>query len=553
MLTSLYLNNFAIVNSAELPLQTGMTAITGETGAGKSILIDALNMVLGGRTGSDVIRHGEAETEIIASFDLSTAVLANDWLTDHAMQSDGDCILRRIIRREGSSRGYINGRPVTMQQLRELGDELVDIHGQHEHQSLLRSDAQRQILDEHAKHNKDILELARLYDELQDCRQHLQRLLALDEDGLSRLDLMRYQVNELDALGMSLDDIHALEDDHRRLANASDLLQGMNSALHTLSDDEHHAVDRLLGDCHAHIQQLEDHDPSLNELSQLIMSASIQVEEAVSYMRQYLDRLETSPARLAEVDRQMASLHDLARKHRVTVYELPSQHEKLKSELEELESGEERITQLQEEIEALTHKCMAAARKISSQRTTAAKALSADVTARMQELGMQGGSFSIAVSHSDQLMRHGLDKIEFLVAGNPGQTLMPIKRVASGGELSRIALALQVSATESTSIPTLVFDEIDVGIGGGVAEIVGRQLHRLGSGRQVLCITHLAQVAAYAKQQLRISKAGEPVEAKIEVLGSDSRVEEIARMMGGIEITEQTRAHAREMLEQIAS
>lgn len=553
MLTSLYLNNFVIVSRAELPLQTGMTAITGETGAGKSILIDALNLVLGGRTGNDVIKHGEAETEIIASFDLTNAESANSWLTDNTMQSDGYCILRRLIRREGNSRGYINGRPVTMQQLRELGDELVDIHGQHEHQSLLRSDAQRQILDEHAKHSQNLQGLARLYDELQDSRQHLQRLLALDEDGLSRLDLIRYQISELDALGLSQDDIHALEVEHRRLANASDLLQGINTALNTLSEDERYAIDRLLGDCHANVQQLEDHDSSLSELSQLITSASIQIEEAVTYMRQYLDRLEISPERLIEVDRQIASLHDLARKHRVSVHDLPAQHEKLKSELNDLESGEERIAQLQEEIEVLTRKSMAAAKKISRQRTTAAQALSADVTARMQELGMQGGSFNISVSCGDQLMRHGLDKIEFMVAGNPGQELMPLKRVASGGELSRIALALQVSATESTSIPTLVFDEIDVGIGGGVAEIVGRQLHRLGSGRQVLCITHLAQVAAYANQQLRISKTGDPVETTIEVLGSDGRVEEIARMMGGVEITEQTRAHAREMLEQIAS
>ena len=552
MLTSLYLKNFAIVSEAELSLQPGMTALTGETGAGKSILIDALNLVLGGRAGSDVIRHEESEAEIIASFDLSTASMASDWLNENAMQSDGDCILRRLIRREGSSRGFINGRPVTMQQLRELGDELVDIHGQHEHQSLLRSDAQRQILDEHAKHGKDLQALAGLYDDLQRSRQHLQRLLAFDEDGLSRLDLMRYQVNELDELGLSLDDIHALEDEHRRLANASDLIQGVNSVLNTLSEDERYAVDKLLGDCQANLQQLEGHDPSLTELSQLIMGAGIQIEEAIGTMRQYLDRLEMSPERLEEIERNMASLHDLARKHRVPVHDLPAQHGKLKSELAELESGEERIAELQEEIEFLTRQCTATAEKISSQRRTAAKALSKDVTARMQELGMQGGSFDIAVSNADQLKRHGLDKVEFMVAGNPGQALMPIKRVASGGELSRIALALQVSATESASIPTLVFDEIDVGIGGSVAEIVGQQLHRLSAGRQVLCITHLAQVAAYANQQLRISKAGEPVEATIEMLEPDSRIEEIARMMGGIEITEQTRAHAREMLEQTA-
>ena len=553
MLTSLYLDNFAIVTHAELTLSPGMTAITGETGAGKSIMIDALNLVLGGRSSSEVIRHGESESEIIASFDLTSASPARDWLSDNELESDGDCLLRRIIRREGSSRGYINGRPVTMQQLRELGDLLVDIHGQHEHQSLLRSEAQRIILDSHAEHGDDLTALAELYDTLQERKQHLQRLLAYNDDGVSRLDLLRYQVGEFDELGLSLDDIVALESEHRRLANASDLIDGMNSALNSLGGDDQNTVENLLSSSLSTIQQLESHDPSLADLSQLVAGAGIQIEEAISGLRLYLDRIEANPGRLAEVDRQIAVLHDLARKHRITVHELPGHHEQLQAELAEMESGEERIAELEQDIERLTKKNQAAAERLSASRQSAAKTLSEDVTARMQELGMQGGRFSIRLERLEELKRHGLDRIEFMVAANPGQTLMPVRRVASGGELSRIALALQVSTTENTGIATLVFDEIDVGIGGGVAEIVGRQLHSLGSGRQVLCITHLAQVAAYAGQQLRISKSGDPVEARIEPLAADRRVEEIARMMGGIEITEQTRAHAREMLEQVAS
>jgi DNA repair protein RecN (Recombination protein N) len=553
MLTSLYLKNFAIVNEAELSLRGGMTSITGETGAGKSILIDALNLVLGGRSGPDVIRHDEAEAEIIAGFDLSTAEKARRWLTENGLQSDDDCLLRRIIRREGNSRGYINGRPVTMQQLRELGDELVDIHGQHEHQSLLRADAQRQILDEHAGHREELQMLAGLFDDLQDTKQHLERLLAREEDGVARIDLLRYQVDELDAAGISREEIQLLEGEHRRLANASDLIQGGGAVLGALSDDEDHALDRRLGACLADIQALEQHDPSLAEVSRLVAGAGIQIDEAVAQIRHYIDRLELDPGRLAELEQRIAVLHDLARKHRVSSQDLPAQHEQLKAELAELESGEERVAQLQEQVASLTAQCTNVAERISKQRVAAARLLAKDVTARMQELGMQGGSFSIAVRREGPLRRHGLDYVEYLVAGNPGQTPLALKRVASGGELSRIALALQVTATENTSIPTLVFDEIDVGIGGRVAEIVGRQLHRLGATRQVLCITHLAQVASYAEQQLRISKSGEPVQASIEALEPESRIEEIARMLGGIEITEQTRAHAREMLERAAS
>lgn len=552
MLTSLYLDNFAIVSHAELPLQPGMTAITGETGAGKSILIDALNLVLGGRAGSEVIRHGESQSEITASYDLAKNSPAHGWLSENELESDGDCLLRRIIRREGNSRGFINGRPVTMQQLRELGDLLVDIHGQHEHQSLLRSEAQRNILDGHAGYDGDLDSFARLYDQLQDTRNHLQRLLAIDDDGVSRMELLRYQVSELDELGLALDDIISLEAEHRRLANASDLIDGMNTVLNELGSDDQNGLDIQLGNSLATLQQLEVHDPALSETTQLIADASIQVQEAVSGLRQHLDRIESNPQRLAEVDRQIAQLQDLARKHRVTVHELPAKHEQLKAELSELESSEEHIARLQEDVDRLVMESRSAADRLSKKRLSAAKKLSAEVTARMQELGMQGGSFSISVEPLEDVRRHGADRIEFMVSANPGQDLMPVRRVASGGELSRIALALQVSTTENTGIATLVFDEIDVGIGGGVAEIVGRQLNSLGSGRQVLCITHLAQVAAYAEQQLRISKSGDPVEARIEPLAEEGRVEEIARMMGGIEITEQTLAHAREMLNQVA-
>ena len=550
MLVSLYLRNFVIVREAELSLRDGMTAITGETGAGKSILIDALNLVLGGRTSSDIIRHGKDQSEIIASFDLTGCPDAIAWLKEQEMDAEEDCVIRRILRRNGPSRGFINGRPVVMQQLRQLGDYLVDIHGQHEHQSLLRLDDQRKILDSIAGHQDDMDKLASNYGDILSCQQQLDQLRAMDDKGESQLELLRYQTTELEQLALEQNEISELEEEHRRLANASDLITGINENLYNLSNDGSTDVEQQLNHSISRLQQLERFDPGLKEINQILLNASIHIDEAVARLRQYIDQLDTNPQRLEWVNQRMGVIHDLSRKHRVNPSELPALLCSLQQQLHDLESAEQRIAELENQIEYHLAEYRKQANNVSRQRRKTAISLSQEVTSRMQKLGMEGGSFVIEISPTDQdtPRRHGLDRIEYLVAANTGQVPQSLNKVASGGELSRIALALQVSVMEASSSPTLIFDEIDVGIGGRVAEIVGQQLATLGSIRQVLCITHLAQVAANAHHQILISKSGDPVEAQIHTLKETQRVDEIARMMGGIEITEQTRAHAEEML-----
>ena len=552
MLSSLYLRNFVIVREAELDLCDGMTAITGETGAGKSILIDALNLVLGGRTSSDVIRHGEDQAEIIATFDLGASTDATDWLIGQELDAEQDCVIRRILRRNGPSRGFINGRPVAMQQLRQLGDLLVDIHGQHEHQSLLRVDDQREILDAITDHQPALELLAGHYEDIQLCQQKLDQLRSVGGKSEDQLELLRYQANELEQLALEEGETDTLEEEHRRLANASDLIAGINENLLRLSNDNNTAIEQQFNQVINGLQQLERFDPTLSEINQLLLNASIHIDEASARLRQYLDQMDTNPQRLDWVNQRMGSIHDLARKHRINPGELPAQLNHLKQQLHDLESGEERITELEKELAEHYTKYQEQAKNVSQRRRKTAIRLSEEVTTRMQKLGMEGGSFVIKLSDTEPRIprRHGLDKIEYLVAANSGQSPQPLKKVASGGELSRIALALQVCVMQPWSSLRINTAYIDVGIGGRVAEIVGQQLAKLGTVRQVLCITHLAQVAANAHQQILISKSGDPVEAVIDSLKEKQRVEEIARMMGGIEITEQTRAHAEEMLKQ---
>jgi len=546
MLTSIYLRNFVIVREAELGLRGGMTAITGETGAGKSILIDALGLALGERTSSDVIRHGEEQAEIITSFELADCPAAVAWLGEQELDSEQDCILRRVIRRNGPSRGFINGRPVAMQQLQQLGDLLVDIHGQHEHQSLMRLDSQREVLDSVAGNQQLLQKLASRYEDIQDCQQQIEQLRNLDGQGDSQLELLRYQVKELEQLALEENEIEALEEEHRRLANSSDLISGISENLLSLDNNSDTDIEQQLNQTISRLQQLERFDPALAEINQILLNASINIDEASQRLRQYVEKMDTNPQRLEWVNQRLGTIHDLARKHRISSSELPAQLSTLQQQLHDLEYGEV------DELAALQAKYSKLAQQVSTLRKQAAEKLSTEVTERMQTLGMEGGRFSIAVDKtSDEIFRrHGQDRVEYLVAANPGQPAQPLHKVASGGELSRIALALQVCVMEASTTPTLIFDEVDVGIGGRVAEIVGQQMARLGSIRQVLCITHLAQVAANAHQQILISKSGDPVEASIAPLQDSERVEEIARMMGGIEITAQTRAHAEEMLRQ---
>ncbi|KPK10391.1 MAG: hypothetical protein AMJ68_09375 [Acidithiobacillales bacterium SG8_45] len=552
MLSHLYIRDFTIVSQLEVGLHAGLTVLTGETGAGKSIIIDALALVLGQRADNRVIRHGCQRTEITASFELTPASDAAKWLASNDLFGDGECVVRRIIELDKATKGFINGRPAPMQMLRELGDHLVDIHGQHEHQSLLKRDNQRQVLDDYSEISDEVDALAGVYRELNSLQDRLATLRAQKADRSARIELLQYQVQELEALDLQPDEIGQIEEEHARLANGAELLEGVQSIAHGLYDSETGSVSQVLGHSVQKLEHLAEHDPMLGELINLLTEASIQVDEAASGLHNYLDDLELDPQRLDWLDQRLAAIQDLSRKHHVEPEALPGVLQQLRTELSDIEDFDVNLTKLEHDIESHRNDYLQKAKIISDARNTSATKLGAAVTASMQELGMQGGQFEIAIAPltEGELGARGLERIEFLVSANPGQPPMPLNKVASGGELSRISLALQVITATVGRIPTLIFDEVDVGIGGRVAEIVGQQLRDLGQARQVLCITHQAQVAAKGNQHLQVAKEsadGETV-SRIKPLSENERVEEIARMIGGIEISQQTRDHAEDML-----
>ena len=553
MIESLHVRDFAIVTSLELAFEPGLTVVTGETGAGKSILIDALAIALGGRADAGVIRHGAARAEVSAGFAIKANSDAARWLKEHDLDSDGDCLLRRVIENERGSKGFINGRPVPIQMLRELGEHLVDIHGQHEHQSLLRRDAQREILDDYAGLGSAVAALNDHYDALKALDDRRQALLQQAGDRGARVELLRYQVQELDALNLTREEIPGLEAEHARLAHGAELIEGVQAAVQALYDDEETAVVNQLGRVSSKIEALTHIDERLGEVGVLLNEAGIQLDEAARRLRHYLDALEPDPERLQWVESRIGAIHDLSRKHRVRAEELPDVLERLRTELNDVEDYDANLARLEQELVKTRAVFLAAANDISGKRKTAAQKLAREVTKHMQELGMPGGRFEIALTAlpEGELSPHGLERVEFLVSANAGQPAKPLAKVASGGELSRISLALQVVMARLGRIPTLIFDEVDVGVGGRVAEIVGLQLRALSKSRQVLCITHLPQVAALGEHHLRVAKQtpkGGKAAATVEHLRDNDRVLEIARMLGGIEISKTTIAHAEDML-----
>jgi DNA repair protein RecN (Recombination protein N) len=552
MLSHLYIRDFTIVSQLEITLDAGLTVLTGETGAGKSIIIDALALVLGQRADNRVIRHGCQRTEISASFDLAPGSDAARWLTDNDLFADSECVVRRIIELDKPTKGFINGRPAPMQMLRELGDHLVDIHGQHEHQSLLKRDNQRQVLDDYGGVSDDVDALGHVYRELKSLQDRLTTLRDQKADRSARIELLQYQVQELEALDLQPEEIGQIEEEHARLANGAELLEGAQAIVHDLYDNESGSVSQVLGQAVQKLELLSEHDPKLGELINMLTEASIQVDEAASGIHNYLDDLELDPARLEWLDQRLAAIQDLSRKHQVKPEELPGVLDQLRTELSDIEDFDVNLARIEKEIDSHRADYLDKAKSISDERRVAAQQLGDAVTASMQELGMEGGQFEIAVAPlaEDDMSATGLERIEFLVSANPGQPPMALNKVASGGELSRISLALQVITAGVGRIPTLIFDEVDVGIGGRVAEIVGHQLRDLGQSRQVLCITHQAQVAAKGNQHLQVSKdsTGDETVSRIKPLSENERVEEIARMIGGIEISQQTRDHAADML-----
>ena len=551
MLTHILVQDLAIVSRLELDCQAGLTALTGETGAGKSILVDALGVALGDKADASIIRAGCERAEVSATFDVTNVPAVRQWLDEQALEDDGELILRRLIVREGRSRAFVNGRPASTAQLRDLGDLLVDIHGQHAHQSLLRANDQRNLLDAYGDHVALALSVSAAFRDFRALDRRLTELETAGAERLERLDLLRFQVHELATLGLTEAELETLDQEQRRLSNLGRLQSGAAHALASLSDSELAIEDQLRGAA-AEIAELAAIDSALAEAHELIEGAAIHAREAASSLRHYADRLDLDPAALDAVETRLAQIHDLARKYRVFPQRLPELMVQRQAELAELESADQRLDALRADRDQAWSRFQDKAAQLTQARTACALRLGETVTQAMQELGMAGGRFAVELQPlgADFIGSGGLERIELLVSANPGQPLLPLARVASGGEISRISLGIQVATAACGSVPTLVFDEVDVGIGGAVAEIVGRLLRRLGRSRQVLCVTHLPQVAAQADQQLRVRKetSGGETQTRIEPLTPEARLEEIARMLGGTEITTRARDHAGEML-----
>lgn len=554
MLSHIHLKNFAIIEQLNLELNPGMTALTGETGAGKSILIDAIGLVLGDRAESGVVRHGAEKAEITLSVDINDTPTAHQWLKKQDLDDDEQCILRRVITAQGKSRAWINGSPCNLSMLRQLGEQLVDIHGQHEHQSLMKKDMQRQMLDDYAMNqatNQSLLKkTASAFSTWKTLKDKLERLNSANSDHQAKLDLLRFQTQELDELSLGEDEAPQLDEEHARLSNAGQLLDSTSKSILQLYDADELTIYSGISDVLHRLEAGSQLDSALKEPFEMLQNAQIQIQEACDLLRRYQESVALDPERLDWVNSRLSTLHDLSRKHQTTPDLLYAKWQELNAQMTELDSDDYDLDTLQQKLDKSELVYLDIAKKLTSKREKAAKKLSSGVSKAMQQLGMQGGQFSIDIQSSENYSAYGLDTIEFQVSANPGQPLKSLIKVASGGELSRISLAIQMIAAQRMTLPALIFDEVDSGIGGGIAEVVGQQLRNLGNKRQVLCVTHLPQVASQAHNHYKVTKikGKESTSTGMMVLNDAQRIEEIARMMGGIEITESTLNLAAEML-----
>lgn len=550
MLTQLTVSNYAIAERVELQFGKGMTALTGETGAGKSIVLDALGLVMGGRADAGAVRHGAKRADITATFDVSRIPEASQWLAGHELDDDSDCILRRVISKDGRSRAYINGQPCPLTHLKDLGSVLMDIHSQHQHQSLLQKDTHRKLLDEFAGAEALAQQTRAAFKTCQTTRQRLQDCQHNADENEAKLQLLRYQVEELDRLALQPEEQAGLELEQEQLSHAEDVMLRSQQAAMLCTEDETSAAG-LLRQALNQLEQLPVEVARLNDTLQMLNDAYIQVTEAGDNLRHFVEDYEADPQRLAEVEERLSAIYQMARKHRVQPEELPALHQGLSRELASLDQGEGSVEQLEAELERQLEAYQALAGKLSQARQAAAAELDQKVAHELAQLSMPSVQFitHLQRGNGDEPGAHGLEDIEFLVSANPGQPARPLAKVASGGELSRISLAIQVVVAQTSTTPTLVFDEVDVGIGGGTAEVVGKLLRSLGGEGQVLCVTHLPQVAAQCHQHLFVSKftSDQATFSRIETLDDSARISEVARMLGGVDMTEQTLAHAREM------
>lgn len=550
MLETLTVKDFAIVAEAEIAFGAGMTVVTGETGAGKSLLVDALLLLAGSRADATQVRHGCERAELAATFDLRDRADLREWLKNEELDEDGACQLRRVIRSEGSSRAWINGRPVSLTQLKVLASGLIEIHGQHEHQALLEPAQQLALLDAFAGELPERAEVARIAKAWRDAGVRIAEL-SRGADHLERIEWLTHQLDELDRHALSASDLAALEDEHRRLANAGQLLQGGSGLAERIDGDSEFALVGLVARAHAEATRLSALDARMTPIVDLLDAAQIQLNEASDTLARYQSALELDPERLAEVEAQIGKLHELARKHRVPMAELRTHATSLRDEMETLRGAGASIESLRAEQKRLKGEYETTARRLTARRTSAARKLGGAVTALMAELGMRGAfEVEILPQSSDGPDPIGAERCEFLVAANPGTPPRPLRKVASGGELSRISLALEVAALGLDPVGTMVFDEVDAGIGGAIAEVVGRKLRDLGARSQVFCVTHLPQVAALGHHHLRVVKSSskDSTQMRIDTLDGAERRDEIARMLGGIDITRETVAHAEQML-----
>lgn len=547
MLLSLSIRNFVIVELLDLDFSPGFTVLTGETGAGKSILIDALLLALGERADADVVREGAQRAEITAEFRPGACV--QQWLRDHELEGDdGVLLMRRTIDASGRSKSFINGSAVTLAQLRELGESLVDVHGQHAHQSLLRPAAQLQLLDEHGALMDERRATSHVFGTWKTALRMREEAEKMAASAIAEQQRLRWLVDELDLLAPQPGEWEDITAEHTRLSHAAGLLEGTRAAINTLSDDDASALSQI-GTVHARITQLATYDDRIAPIAELLDAAQIQVDEAVAALTRYLDRTDLDASRLAQVDARLSALHSVARKLKTGPESLPQMWQSAQQQLAALSAAGDLELLRTRETSAMAE-YQKTAEGFTKKRAKAARQMSSEVTRAMQDLNMAGGRFEVTLSPGEPAT-YGLDTVDFLVAGHSGVQPKPLARVASGGELARISLAVSVIAASATPVATLIFDEVDAGIGGAVADTVGRLLKRLGQNRQVLAVTHLPQVAAHGDQHYSVTKEdsadGRPV-SRMTQLDRKTRIEEVARMLGGQEITDTTRKHARELL-----
>ncbi len=551
MLLNLNIVDLAVVKSLNLNLEKGMSVLTGETGAGKSILLTALGLALGDRADSGYVRPQATRAEINLEFDLMDAPSAKQWLKDNDLNDEENCFIRRIVYQDGGSKAYINNRPVTLLSLKQLSALLVEIHGQHAHLTLLDFDQQRHLLDNFSSNQDLLAEINTTYQYWKQTNTALNQLVKSSSAQFEREELLRYQLEELHQLDLDNFDYQAISEEHNKLANLDLILKQGQEQLEILYENEQQSVSQMLGYSLTSLTELSQFSPELAEIHELLTGAQIQIEEASQQLRRYLETQEADPHRLSWLEEQIGIIQDISRKHQSTPEHLPQLAIELETELNNIAHSSERLEQLTVSAQQQLLQYQTLSSKLSENRSHNAKKLEKNISSMIKELGMPQGDFLVHVTHQTEETPKaiGNDKIEFLVSANPGLPAKPLAKVASGGELSRISLAIQVSTSTDKTTPTMIFDEVDAGIGGGIAEIVGQKLRNLSHNRQILCVTHLPQVASQAHQHLYVKKdQTETTSSTVSLLNPREKVEEIARMLGGVNITQNTLAHAEEML-----